>query len=365
MGSRLLGPVFSSSSVSSPNRSSAPGRGVVTNYVGHPQHSDFASFNREVIFRGDDEESFVANESTIVTSRTNRFFLVEPQPEEVTSVQKAWLKSHLNEMERALYGPDFKDPLKGYAAYLDLDSFIDYHLIVEMSKNVDGFRFSVFFHKDRGGKIKADPIWDWNLSFGDANGKQGWLPEFWLWPQLDDREYTWYRRLFEDPDFGQRYVDRWAQLRTNVFATSTLLARVDELAALVQESQKRNFQRWPILGRPVNPNYFVGSSYEEELSWMKKYIEARLDWMEKQFLPVPKLSLASTQDKRSQTAELSSPIGQIYFTLDGTDPRARGGTTSANARLYEAPIELRKGAKLFGRTRLEDRWSGQLILSAP
>ena len=242
-----------------------------------------------------------------------------------------------------------------------MDSLIDYHLIVELTKNVDGFRFSVFFHKDRGGKVKTDPIWDWNLSFGNANGKQGWIPEFWLWPQLDDKEYTWYRRLFQDPDFGQRYVDRWSQLRTNILANSTVLGRVDEMAALLQESQKRNFEKWPILGRPVNPNYFVGSSYEEEVSWMKKFIQTRLDWMEKQFLSIPKLSVHAAVAGAPRKAELSAQLGQVYFTVNGTDPRASGGSTSSAARLYEEPIPLNKGTKITARTRLEDRWSGPMV----
>ena len=222
---------------------------------------------------------------------------------------------------------------------------------------MDGFRFSVFFHKDRGGKLKADPIWDWNLSFGNANGKQGWLPESWLWPQLDNKEYTWYRRFWEDPDFGQRYVDRWARFRTNVLSNARLLGRVDELAALLNEAQKRNFEKWPILGRPVNPNYFVGSSYEEEVSWMKKFIETRLNWIEKQFLPAPAMSVNAP----AGPVALRADRGEIHFTLDGSDPRASGGEVSPTARRYDQPLTLPKGARLFARARQDNRWSGPLV----
>jgi hypothetical protein len=274
-------------------------------------------------------------------------------------VQKAWLKRHLNDFESALYGPDFRDPAKGYRAYIDPDSFIDYHLITETTKNVDGFRFSVFFHKDRGGKIKADPIWDWNLSFGNVNAKQGWMPEYWLWPQLDDKECTWFRRLFEDPDFGQRYVDRWSQLRTNVLATNRILARVDEMAALLQESQKRNYEKWPILGRGINPNYFIGATYEEEVTWMKKFIEARLAWIEKQFPPIPELSIQS--HARGRSVALSTSAGEIYFTLDGTDPRASGGAISKTASMFQKPVVLNSGTTLFARVRQENRWGGPAI----
>src|SRR5207244_3850543 len=182
---------------------------------------------------------------------TNDFYYVYPEVDEITAPQRAWLLGYLNKFESVLSGKNFTDPAAGYRAYIDPASFIDHHIIVEATKNVDGFRFSTFYHKDRGGKIRMGPIWDWNLSLGNVNGKQGWMPQYWYWPQLDDHQYTWFRRLFQDPDFGQKYVDRWAVLRTNVFATSNILARIDAWAAMLNEAQGRNFQRWPILGRTV------------------------------------------------------------------------------------------------------------------
>ena len=315
----------------------------------HTNHLGFAATRLPAANR-DDSDS-VKDEEYFRTTRTNQFYFVEPDADEITAVQKAWLKNHLNQLEAALYGPDFRDPAKGYRAFIDVDSFIDYHLLTEMTKNVDGFRFSVFYHKDRGGKVRADPVWDWNLSFGNANGKQGWLPEYWLWPQLDDKELTWYRRLFDDPDFGQRYVDRFAQLRTNVFATQKILTRVDAMAAQLGEAQKRNYERWPILGRAINPNWYIFSSYEEEVGWVKKFIETRLAWMEQQFPPLP---------ARSGTADsvvLSAKAGEIYYTLDGTDPRAPGGAVSKAAQLYKAELHPPPGARIFARTRVENRWS--------
>ncbi|MEY2410884.1 MAG: hypothetical protein QOF48_3554 [Verrucomicrobiota bacterium] len=343
----------SSSSSSSRSSRSTP---LHTNHLGFASNR-LPAANRDTGYR--DEYDSVKDEESFKTTRTNQFYFVEPGLDEITAVQKSWLKKHLNDLEAALYGGDFRDPVKGYPAFIDPGSFIDYHLITEMTKNVDGYRFSVFYHKDRGEKIHADPIWDWNLSFGNANGKQGWMPEFWLWPQLDDKECTWYRRLFDDPDFGQRYVDRWAQLRTNVFATKKILARVDELAGMLQEPQKRNYEKWPILGRAINPNYFVGATYDEEVSWMKKFIESRLDWMEKQFPPVPRLEWKAAAT--GHRAELSAASGEIYVTLDGTDPRVSGGGVSSSAQLCKAPLTLKPGVRLFARVRQQNRWSGPLV----
>jgi len=295
-------------------------------------------------------------EEAFVTEAGNEFYYVEPKEEEITPAQKQWLRNHLNEFERALGSATFRDPKTGYAAYIDADSFVDYHLMVEVTKNIDGFRFSTYYQLDRGGRIKAEPVWDWNLSFGNANGKQGWMPENWYWPQLDDQQYSYYRRLFEDPDFGQRYVDRWGELRKTVFSDSNMLARVDAHVAAMGEARVRNFARWPILGRMVWPNYFVGQTYDDEIRFLKDWIRKRMHWLDAQFTAVPAVRRSKSGSATSVT--LSAPKGEIFYTSDGSDPRAPGGKASAGARksTYEA-IEVGPGAKLTARSVFEERWS--------
>jgi hypothetical protein len=129
-------------------------------------------------------QSSFKEETGFRTSRGVQLLYVDPKEKDLTPEQKAWLTRYMNQFERALNGPNFASPTQGYAKYLDVDSFIDQHLIVEMSKNVDGFRYSCYMHKDRGGKIKVEPLWDWNLSFGNANYHEGWMTENWYWPLL-------------------------------------------------------------------------------------------------------------------------------------------------------------------------------------
>ncbi len=296
-----------------------------------------------------------------VTVRANAFFLVDPKPAKITAAQRAWLTNYLNRFEAALYGPEYRNPTNGYPAFLDVDSFIDHHLFVEATKNIDGFRFSTFFTKDRGGKIKMEPIWDWNLSFGNARGKQGYLSEYWYWPQLNDQQYSWFRRLFEDPDFGQRYVDRWAQWRTNVFATSNVLARIDSLAASLSEPAARNFERWPLLGDTVGPEYFAGKTFADEIQNLKSWITNRFAWMDAQLVPPPAVSRATVAPP-TNSITFNSPTGQIFFTTDGSDPRSSGGTVSSVARVYEAPVAVTNKVKIVARSRRDNRWSSPVAV---
>ncbi len=301
-------------------------------------------------------------DETFRTGQGNEFFYVEPKDDEITPAQKAWLQRHLNEFERVLYGPNFKDPVKGYAAYIDVGSFIDHHLIVELTKNIDGFRFSTFFQKDRGGKIKMEPIWDWNLSYGNANGKQGQIAEHWYWPQLDDQQYSYYRRLFEDPDFGQRYVDRLAEVRATVFSLSNLNARIDALVADLGEARVRNFQRWPILSRRIWPNTFVGKTYEDEIGYMKGFISQRMAWVDRQFVAARQGTIAAGQGNGGRSVTLASAAARIYVTLDGSDPRAPGGQPSSKSSLYGSPVNVPAGGALTARAWQDERWSAPLRL---
>ena len=307
--------------------------------------------------RPDETQFFPDADSFTTAYQGNTFYYVDPEPDEITAGQRVWLRDYLNRFETALYGADFADPQKGYQAFIERDSFIDFHLLSEVTKNVDSFRFSTFYHKDRGGRLKMGPLWDWNLSFGNCDGKQGYLPERWLWPQLNDQEYSWFRRLFEDPDFGQRYVDRWGELRATIFATSNMMARMDAHVAEIGEAQARNFRRWPILGREINPNYFVGDTYQEEINWMKRWTSNRLTWIEKQFVAAPSVTRGAQLTLTTRAANT-----QTYFTLDGTDPRAAGGAVSAQAKVYESPLTVAKDGKVFARAHTGTRWSPPLIL---
>jgi len=302
-------------------------------------------------------ERLVATGEGFVTGRTNAFFFTEPKDSKITPEQRAWLANHLNQFEQVLHGPDFRNPTTGYAAYLNVDSFIDHHLFVEATKNIDGFRFSTFFTKERGGKIKMEPIWDWNLSWGNAKGKQGALHDRWYWPQLDDRQYSWFRRLFEDPDFAQHYEDRWATWRTNVFVPAALVARVDEMTAQLKEAAARNFERWPILGDSVGPEPFAGKTWEEDLAYLKTWITNRIVWMDAQFVAAPKASIPPGVVSGSNSVVLTAPVGRIYFTTDGTDPRASGGAVSPTAKAWEAPLPLASSVTITSRAHKDNRWS--------
>jgi hypothetical protein len=208
------------------------------------------------------------------------YFFVYPKADKIIPEQKRWIRQYLASFESALYGEDFANPQAGYAAYLDVDSFIDAYWLVELGKNVDGFRYSSFLTKDRDGKLKPEPPWDWNRSFGNANYYGGAQPRGWYSPHLRPNEISWYHRLRDDPTFARRCALRWTELRRDAFDPHKISGLVDELASQLSEAQARNFRRWPILDRQITCNAYVGHSYDAEVRWLKQWIEQRVTWID-------------------------------------------------------------------------------------
>jgi len=264
-------------------------------------------------------------EPAFSTSRGLQLIYVEPSAIDITPEQKDYIRNYINTFEAALYGSNYTDPAEGYAKYIDVGSFIDHHIIVELAKNIDGFRISTYMFKDRGGKLNMGPVWDYDLSLGNADYNQGWLPSGWYYDLLGDGDYPWWRRLFQNPWFKVRYADRWFELRRDLLSNGRLLKDVDDTAALINESQARNFDRWKILGIDVWPNWFIAKTFYEEINWMRGWIADRLAWMDgriaTEFAAAPPAFNphgGHFSDRLDLT--MAAPNGAIYYTLDGNDP---------------------------------------------
>jgi len=299
----------------------------------------------------------------------------DPRGDELSPVQRTWLKNYLTEFENVLYGPNFRDPLYGYLNYINPDSFVDAHWAVEFPKQIDGYRLSNYMYKDRGGKIHMEPIWDWNLAWGNANYLEGGYTNGWYYPLLGGGDDMWLNRLRADPDFNQRIIDRWGQLRTNIFALPKLMARIDRITNQLAEAQLRDFVRWPRLGVYVWPNpdgalggspsgrnwdvnFVAPTTYANVIQQMKNWVNGRHKWVESQFLLPPTISAPGGFITPGLTLTLTGTLGSIYYTLDGTDPRASGGGISSSASLYSGgTITLSNNAGVFARSFYTNRWS--------
>ncbi|HAK94283.1 MAG TPA: hypothetical protein DCM87_04600 [Planctomycetes bacterium] len=282
-----------------------------------------------------------------------------PPQEVATAEQKAWITNYLNRFQTALHGANFKDPSAGYAAYIDPLSFIDHHIIVELTKNIDGYRLSTFMYKDKGGKLNMGPVWDYNLCLGNANYNDGWLTTGWYYTiYLNSyQEYPFYRRLMQDPAFMELYRQRWFELRGGPLSQAALTASVDAQCDIVREAQARNFKRWPVLGLYVWPNWYIGPTWDAEVDWMRAWIRDRVLWMDSQFLVPPVLSSNGGNVDPGFVLTITAPAGAIMYTLNGPDPSSPEIQSSPLLLTYSEPITITQNTRVRARVQVGGSWS--------
>ncbi|WP_197531575.1 CotH kinase family protein [Posidoniimonas corsicana] len=275
----------------------------------------------------------------------------EPGRLDMTQAQVDYLRGYIQDFEDALYGPNSTDPELGYQAYFEVDTSIDHHILRVLSKEPDGLRLSTFLTKDRDGKIAFGPVWDFDRSSGADDDSRSSNPEGWFLPDVDFFESDWWGPLFDDPNFAQRWVDRWQELRQGVLSDDGLRATVNGLASQIAEAQVRNFQEWPNIapngGTYADPGL---TGWEAEVSHLANWLVIRANWMDEQLINLPAFSPAPGNTSPGQQVTLTATLGaDIYYTLDGTDPRADGGGISPNAIEYTGPITINDTTQINAR----------------
>ena len=212
-----------------------------------------------------------------------------PKPGEIHANQKNYIKNYFYEFESSLASNNFKDPINGFRKYIDEDSFIDFFILNELSNNVDGYRLSTYLQKDRNEKLVIGPIWDFNLSFGNADYCGGERYDVWCF-KFNERclgDYWnvpfWWNRLLEDEKFVDKLKDRWNQLRLNTLSDNNILTLIEEQYSFLNNETdiiNRNFNKWKIFGIYIWPNSFIGNNYYEEIDFLKNWIKERTKWLD-------------------------------------------------------------------------------------
>jgi hypothetical protein len=218
-----------------------------------------------------------------------RYLYDDPDGDEIAPEQAAYIQGFIGAFEAAVQAPDRESPTTGFPAYIDLGSFVDFFLLTELAKNIDGYRLSSYLHKDKDsidGRLHAGPIWDFNQGFGNNDYYEGFLPtglqvDFFNEPEPYPMP-TWWPEIVETDTFQDALRARWLALRAGPFHVDSLMSRIDAQTTLLGEARIRNFQRWPILGTYVWPNGYVGQTYADEVGFLKTWLRQRVAWLDGQ-----------------------------------------------------------------------------------
>jgi hypothetical protein len=268
-----------------------------------------------------------------------------PKASDIVPEQRDYISNYISLAEEALIGSSFSNPDLGYNAWFDTPSFVDHLLLNEISKEVDKYRYSTYFFKDKdskGGKLFSGPAWDFNLGYANVDY---WPPGIsysgWNYPVVEPYEWGimyWWKRLMQDSYFRNLAKTRYHQLRQDELSNERLELFVDSITSYIHEAQERNYERWPILGTWVWPNYdWENNTYEDEVAFFETWLYNRLEWMDNNFSGVvlnPAANLFISGDYLEITLTddyfSRSILDKEYFILNGNT-----GSSSIDSVVYQ------------------------------
>ncbi|WP_394759142.1 CotH kinase family protein [Flavobacterium sp.] len=201
-----------------------------------------------------------------------KFIHVFPKPKDITDQQDLYIHHEFEKLAKTALSGNVS-PQDGYPSVIDVPSFIDFMLINELSSNADAYQFSTFFHKDRNGKLRAGPIWDMNLTFGNdmfLYGADRSKTNVWqFWNKSNEGPEFW-KDLYNNPTFNCYLSQRWNELilpgkPMNGYVLNSF---IDKSVAHISEALIRENELWGTI-----PNH------AKEIANIKAFINERITWI--------------------------------------------------------------------------------------
>lgn len=195
-----------------------------------------------------------------------------PKPNEITTQQNNYIRNQFTSLQNAATAQN-ASITNGYPSIIDVPSFIDYILISELASNADSYQYSTYFHKDRNGKLRAGPIWDFDLTYGNdlfSWGLNRSHTNVWQFDNWDNTGSKFWKDLFNNPTFKCYLTKRWKELTAangplNYFVVAE---KMEQFSKRTSEAMVRENKRWGTI-----PNQ------RGEITKMKEWIQARINWI--------------------------------------------------------------------------------------
>ncbi|MFT7336539.1 MAG: hypothetical protein ACI9M1_002498 [Porticoccaceae bacterium] len=251
----------------------------------------------------------------------------KPNSDDITAVQSSYIESVFRGLDENASNSEITN---GYPSLIDVPSFVDYMLIAEIASNVDAYALSTYYHKDRGGKLRAGPVWDYNLTYGNDLFQWGYDRSFtdvWQFNYSNTGAYFW-NDLFSDATFKCYTSKRFNEV-TNTGAPlnyETISDLIDATVTLISEAVVRENERWNTI-----------EDFSGEITAMKSWIQERTQWMRDNLGPfsdcnsvaTPSLVITKINYKPQETAAFPESDDLEFIEIQNT-----GSTLVALTGIY-------------------------------
>lgn len=312
-----------------------------------------------------------------------------PKPESVTLEQNAYIYNEFSKLETTSSSNNTSF-INGYPSVIDLPSFVDFMLINELSSNSDGYQFSTFFHKDRGGKLRAGPIWDFNLTYGNDLffwGLDRSHYDLWQFSNGDNEGAKFWRDLFNDPSYKCYLAKRWAELTQTgqPLNYNSLVQYVDATVTAMSDAKDREQQRWGTIPDQATEISNLKTFLFDRIKWINEHINigASTDCYSVQTPPLvitkinynPGLSSGFSVSDDLEFVEIKNTgtttvdLTGVYFKELGLSYQFPANSSiAANTSIYlasnSAVFQSKYGALAFGQfTRNLSNTSQRIVLA--
>ena len=225
------------------------------------------------------EENAISSYGTVMGKTDNELSISYPTKSKLSNAQVKWIERDISAFEETLYGDGFADPEKGYAAYIDVDSFVEYYLINELAMIPDASHLSTYLYKNIGGKLKM-AVWDFNNGFDNYPWTDYTTDRFFV------EDGNWFDRLLQDRAFVDQVVARYRELRREQWSDERILGLIDGYVEQLGDAVDRNFAVWGytfeenLLSKDQAGNSRDPKSFEEAIAMLKDCILARTAFLD-------------------------------------------------------------------------------------
>jgi hypothetical protein len=195
-----------------------------------------------------------------------------PEPQDVTAAQDSYIKSEFFELSRtaSLNNHSLET---GYPSVIDVPTFIDYMILTELASNADGYQLSTYYHKDKNGKLRAGPLWDFDLTYGNDLFLWGYdrsKTDIWQFSNGENDGPRYWTDLFHDTKFRCYLARRWKQLTSpgQPLSYPSIESVIDQITVVIHEAVLRENLRWGTIG-----------NYDVHILNLKTFLQQRITWM--------------------------------------------------------------------------------------
>ncbi len=293
-----------------------------------------------------------------------------PKDDEITDQQYNYIVNTFNDLCARVFSAEYKDPDKGYPALLAEDTWLKYFLIAELSGNTDSY-WSVYLTKDRNGKFRVSPIWDFDLAF-DNDRRTHPILTMTGYLSLSSKSSaasgvrTFNRKIVESCTQELKEIWSWYRYNGNL-NPDNLHELVDHYGTLNDQSQALNYTRWDILNTTTQQQYTTRGSYKAEVDFIYEYLSDRIFWMDNMVGLEEPIGIHNAQADTEAHGGIHGHDG--YLLVRGFAPGSAlkvytpGGTLAASATIqdFDNRIDLTKGIYIVRVTEPDGRSTTQKV----